>query len=67
VRSLLLSVVLLSWTWAVVTVGSFMVRVLSPVARRKPLSVADFTKYQGPWIVLATVMVPLARRPSPTG
>lgn len=60
VRSLLLSVVLLSWTWAVVTVGSFMVRVLSPVEPgAKPLSVADFTKYQGPWIVLATVMVPL--------
>jgi PAT family beta-lactamase induction signal transducer AmpG len=61
VRTTLLLVVLASWSWAVVTLVTFMVRMLSPVLPgAKPLSVAEFTKYQGPWIVLATVMVPLA-------
>jgi PAT family beta-lactamase induction signal transducer AmpG len=60
VRSLLLSVVLLSWTWAVVTVGSFMVRVLSPVVPggnpcRWPTS--PNIRGHGSW--LATVVVPL--------
>jgi len=59
-RSVLLLAVLASWTWAVVSVVGFMVKMLSPVPGAKPLSVADFTKYQGPWIILATVMVPLA-------
>ena len=60
-RAVLLTVVLASWTWAVVSIVTFMVRMLSPVLPgAKPLSVADFTKYQGPWIVFSTVVVPLA-------
>ncbi|NBC35885.1 MFS transporter [Novosphingobium sp. FSY-8] len=58
-RAALLFVVLASWTWAVVTVGSFMIRVLSPApGSAKPPSVAEFTKGSGPWIVVATVVVP---------
>ena len=59
-RAGLLFVVLGSWTWAVVRVGSFMVRMLAPMAPgTKPPSVADFTRANGPQIVLATVGVPL--------
>ena len=59
VRAVLLFAVLASWTWAIVAVVSFMVRVLAPLAPgAKAPSVADFTKIQGPWIVVATVAVP---------
>ena len=60
-RAALLFVVLASWTWAVVRIGSFMVSVLSlsGVAGGKPPSVADFTKANGPLIIVATVFVPL--------
>jgi len=59
-RSALLLVVLASWTWAVVSIASFMVRMLAPVAPGgKAPSVAEFTRAQGPWIVVATVFVPL--------
>lgn len=55
-----LAVVGISWAWAIFTIGSFMVTMLAPsdpgVARP---SVADFTKSYGPWIILATVIVPL--------
>lgn len=60
-RAGLLFVVLAAWTWAVFSVVNFMVRMLAPVAPgAKPPSVADFTKNQGTWIVVATVVVPLA-------
>ncbi|MBS0255662.1 MAG: MFS transporter [Proteobacteria bacterium] len=59
-RAGLLFVVLASWTWAVISVVSFMTLVLAPVAPGgKPPSVADFTRTQGPWIIFATVVVPL--------
>ena len=59
VRAGLLFAVLASWTWAIVAVVSFMVRVLAPLAPgAKAPSVAEFTKSQGPWIVVATVAVP---------
>ncbi len=60
-RAALLFVVLASWIWALITVGSFMVRMLAPVrAGGKLPSVADFTRGQGPLIIIATVVVPLA-------
>ena len=60
VRAALLFVVLASWTWALITVGSFMVKMLAPLPPGAKLpSVADFTKAQGPWIIVATVVVPL--------
>ena len=59
-RAALLFVVLASWTWALITVGSFMVKMLAPLPPGGKLpSVADFTKAQGPWIIVATVVVPL--------
>ena len=58
-RAVLIFAVLASWTWAVVAVVSFMVRVLAPLAPgAKPPSVSDFTRGEGPWIVVATVVVP---------
>jgi PAT family beta-lactamase induction signal transducer AmpG len=59
-RAGLLVVVLASWTWAVSRIASFMVAMLAPVAPGgKAPSVAEFTRAQGPWIVVATVFVPL--------
>ena len=60
-RAVLLFVVLASWTWAIVKLVSFMILVLalSGIIGAKLPSVADFTKTQGPWIIVATVVVPL--------
>ena len=61
VRGVLLAVVLLAWGWAVFTIAGFMHTMLSPpMAGGKLPSVSDFTRHQGPWIVAATVGVPLA-------
>ena len=56
-----LAVVGICWAWAIWMVGSFMVTMLSGAvdpATGKPPSVGDFTKLYGPWIVVATVLVP---------
>ena len=37
----------------------FMISMLTTAPGQKQPSVADFTKYYGPWIILATVLVPL--------
>lgn len=59
-RGAALAVVGVSWAWAIATILSFMVRMLSPLAPgEKHPSVAVFTRETGPWIVLATVAVPL--------
>ena len=61
VRAALLAVVLVAWGWAVFAIARFMHTMLSPpVAGAKLPSVSDFTRHQGPWIVAATVGVPLA-------
>jgi len=61
VRAVLLTVVLVSWIWAVQRVVGFMVVELMPVAPGvKAPSVADFTRVSGPLVLLATVGVPLA-------
>ncbi|MDE2596658.1 MAG: MFS transporter [Sphingomonadales bacterium] len=59
-RMLALFVVGVSWIWAIWTILHFMVGMLgeAPVGAAKP-SVADFTKHYGPWIIFATVAVPL--------
>jgi len=49
------------WAWAIWMVGSFMATMLSGAvdpATGKPPSVGDFTKLYGPWIVVATVILP---------
>jgi PAT family beta-lactamase induction signal transducer AmpG len=59
-RGLALAVVCVSWAWAIFTIIHFMAGMLAqtPPGTAKP-SVADFTKYYGPWIVFAAVVVPL--------
>jgi PAT family beta-lactamase induction signal transducer AmpG len=59
-RWLALAVVGVSWAWAISTIVMFMARMLSPLAPgEKHPSVAEFTKATAPWIVIATVAVPL--------
>ena len=55
-----LAVVGICWLWAIVTLGRFMVSMLMAQQHGvKPPSVADFTTHVGPWIIVATVFVPL--------
>jgi PAT family beta-lactamase induction signal transducer AmpG len=59
-RAIALAVVGLSWAWAIVTIGRFMVSMLGQSEPGVPRpSVTDFTKNTGPWIIAATVLVPL--------
>lgn len=54
-----LLIVAIGWAWAIATLGWYMVTVLGTHAPgAKPLSAGDFTKYFGPWIVIATIVVP---------
>lgn len=53
-----LIVVGICWTWAIVTIASFMGRALSVGPGETAPNVGDFTRLTGPWIVVATVMVP---------
>jgi PAT family beta-lactamase induction signal transducer AmpG len=48
----------LCWGWAVVTIAAFMARALNVAPGAVPPSVGDFTRLTGPWIVVATVVVP---------
>ena len=59
-RALALAIVGASWAWAIFTILHFMASVLVelPPGATRP-SVGDFTKLYGPWIILATVAVPL--------
>ena len=46
--------------WAIVSLGVFMASMLAAQqSGTKPPSVADFTTNVGPWIIVATVFVPL--------
>ena len=54
-RALGLAVVGACWAWALWTIGAFMTRMLTETP---PPSVNDFTRYVGPWIIVATVVVP---------
>jgi PAT family beta-lactamase induction signal transducer AmpG len=58
-RTLALAIVGLSWAWAIFTIGRFMVSMLTTPPGAKQPSVSDFTKEYGPWIIFATVFVPL--------
>lgn len=56
-----LIIVALGWAWAIWSVASFMILMLSGAvdpATGKPPSAGDFTKAYGPWIVAATVILP---------
>jgi PAT family beta-lactamase induction signal transducer AmpG len=58
-RGIALAIVALCWAWAILLLGSFMVEALRPVApgATAPSSGA-FTQTWGPWIIVATVIVP---------
>jgi PAT family beta-lactamase induction signal transducer AmpG len=49
----------LSWAWAILTIAAFMVQILmaEPGAPNRPMA-GEFTRRMGPWIVVATVLVP---------
>uniref|UniRef100_UPI0035CA633D AmpG family muropeptide MFS transporter n=1 Tax=uncultured Sphingomonas sp. TaxID=158754 RepID=UPI0035CA633D len=59
-RGVALAIVGVSWAWAIFSIASFMTSMLAPLApgATRP-STSDFTKAYGPWIVVATVLVPL--------
>jgi len=58
-RMIGLTIVALGWIWAIVTLGTFMVKAIhGPDPGGKPVSVGDFTKAVGPWIVIATIIMP---------
>jgi PAT family beta-lactamase induction signal transducer AmpG len=55
-----LAIVGVCWLWAIVTLARFMVSMLTAQQQGlKPPSVTDFTTHIGPWIIVATVFVPL--------
>jgi len=60
-RAIALAVVGISWAWAIFEIAHFMVTMLAPLppGGKRP-STADFMGHTGPWIVAATVLVPLA-------
>lgn len=57
VRIAALAVVGILWGWALVTVIAFMVQSLGAASGERP-NATEFTKFYGPLIVLATVVVP---------
>ena len=56
-RAIGLAIVGICWAWAIWTVGSFMVEMLTATGEDAP-NVGDFTRTRGPLIVAATVIVP---------
>jgi PAT family beta-lactamase induction signal transducer AmpG len=58
-RMVALGIVGISWVWAIFTIGQFMISMLTTAPGEKQPSVADFTKHYAPWIIFATVIVPL--------
>ena len=58
-RAIGLAIVAIGWIWAIATLGLFMVEAIQgPGPDGKPVSVGDFTKNVGPWIVFATIIMP---------
>ena len=56
-RAIGLAIVGICWAWAIWTVGSFMVQMLTATGDDAP-NVGDFTRTMGPLIVGATVIIP---------
>jgi PAT family beta-lactamase induction signal transducer AmpG len=55
-----LAIVGACWLWAILSLALFMISMLTAQqAGTKAPSVADFTTHVGPWIIVATVFVPL--------
>lgn len=58
-RMVALGIVGVSWAWAIFSIAHFMISMLTTAPGEQQPSVADFTKQYGPWIIIATVIVPL--------
>ncbi|MBA3677135.1 MAG: MFS transporter [Sphingosinicella sp.] len=59
VRAIGLTIVGLGWIWAILTVASFMVRMLNVApGDPNPPKASDFTAQTGPWIIAATILLP---------
>ena len=59
-RAIALAIVGISWIWAIVSIARFMTSMLAPLppGAVRP-SASQFLSHTGPWIVIATVLVPL--------
>lgn len=58
-RGVALGIVAVCWAWALWMLGSFMVAALRPVVPGVPApSAGVFTQTWGPWIIVATVILP---------
>ncbi|MEZ0496529.1 MFS transporter [Sphingomonas sp. IW22] len=58
-RAAALAIVAICWGWAILVLGNFMVSALQPPVPGVPgPSAGDFTRMQGPWIIVATVIIP---------
>ncbi|MGE5721553.1 MAG: MFS transporter, partial [Sphingomonadales bacterium] len=59
-RAIALAIVGISWFWAIAEIAVFMTSMLAPLSpgETRP-SASDFLAHTGPWIVAATVLVPL--------
>jgi len=58
-RAIGLALVAAGWTWAILTIAVFMVRMLNiDPADPSPPRASDFTARMGPWIIAATVVLP---------
>jgi PAT family beta-lactamase induction signal transducer AmpG len=59
-RAVALAIVGLGWAWALFSIGHFMVSMFADAPPgTKPPSATEFMKHTGPWIIAATVLVPL--------
>jgi PAT family beta-lactamase induction signal transducer AmpG len=59
-RAAALAIVGLGWAWALFSIGRFMVSMFAHApAGATPPSATEFMKHTGPWIIVATVLVPL--------
>lgn len=58
-RSIALAIVAICWAWAIYMLGDFMTAALQPaVPGVAKMSAGEFTKVWGPWIIVATVILP---------
>src|SRR5688500_4453574 len=57
-RAIGLALVGLGWAWAIWTVASFMISVVTTPPGSEPPSVGDFPRTTAPWVVVATVILP---------
>lgn len=55
-RAVALAIVALCWGWAIVTLAEFMITALTPGGGGP--SASEFTRMTGPWIIVATVIIP---------